>query len=98
METDDEFRDRLSDSDTPEPVPTRKRKAGEAGVNAPRPKRVRRPVKASAQREHSEVMDGGKDEEEEYQGDDEGGDDEATLEEEEKLAQQSGDLGKLASV
>ncbi|GAQ84884.1 putative SNF2 family N-terminal domain containing protein [Klebsormidium nitens] len=96
METDDEFRDssdRRSDSDTPEPVPTRKRKAGEAGVNAPRPKRARRPVKASAQREHSEVMDGGKDEEEEYQGDDEGGDDEATLEEEEKLAQQSGDLG-----
>lgn len=97
METDDEFRDssdRLFDSDTPEPVPTSKRKAGEAGVNAPRPKRVRRPVKTLAQREQLEVLDGGKDEEAEYEGDDEGGDDEATLEEEEKMAQESGDFGE----
>jgi hypothetical protein len=101
MEEDDNSRDSSSDgaveNGVSELLHTNKRKAREASENGPRPKRTRRPVRDSSEREQSEVMDGGREEEEEYRGnEEERADDEATLEEEDRLARETGDLGRLS--
>lgn len=99
MEGDGNSRDSSShgavENGVSEPLHTNKRKAREASEHVPRPKRTRRPVRDSSEREQSEVMNGGREEEEEYRGDEEErADDEATLEEEDRLARENGDLGK----